>query len=51
MEIGKVKVLHAVPPLTLTDVRRDVVRAQCEGYTREPRVTLLIERDDRQWRT
>ena len=34
----KVKVLHAVPPPSRTDVRRDVVRAQYEGYTREPRV-------------
>jgi glucose-6-phosphate 1-dehydrogenase len=34
----KVKVLHAVPPLTAADVRRHVVRGQYEGYTREPKV-------------
>jgi glucose-6-phosphate 1-dehydrogenase len=34
----KVKVLHAVQPFEEADVRRDVVRAQYEGYTREPNV-------------
>jgi len=34
----KVKVLHAVQPFDEADVRRDVVRAQYEGYTREPNV-------------
>jgi glucose-6-phosphate 1-dehydrogenase len=34
----KVKVLHAVQPLAGADVRRHVVRAQYEGYTREPNV-------------
>ena len=34
----KVKVLHAVQPLTPEDVRHHVVRAHYEGYTREPNV-------------
>ena len=34
----KVKVLHAMPPLSAEDVRRHVVRGQYEGYTREPKV-------------
>ncbi len=34
----KVKVLHGVPPLTPVDVRRQVVRAQYEGYRSEPKV-------------
>jgi glucose-6-phosphate 1-dehydrogenase len=34
----KVRVLHAVPPLTRDDVKRHVVRAQYEGYTTEPSV-------------
>jgi glucose-6-phosphate 1-dehydrogenase len=34
----KVRVLHAVPPLTHDDIRRRVVRAQYEGYTKEPNV-------------
>jgi glucose-6-phosphate 1-dehydrogenase len=34
----KVKVLHAVQPLDSHDVRRQVVRAQYEDYTREPKV-------------
>jgi glucose-6-phosphate 1-dehydrogenase len=34
----KVKVLHAIPPLSRDDVRRHVVRAQYEGYTAEPKV-------------
>src|SRR5688572_18511112 len=35
----KVKVLHAVAPLTIEDIRRYVVRAQYEGYTAEPKVS------------
>jgi len=35
----KVKVLHAVAPLTDDDVRRHVVRAQYEGYGQEPNVS------------
>jgi len=34
----KVRVLHAVPPLTHDDVKRHVVRAQYEGYANEPNV-------------
>ena len=34
----KVKVLHAMLPLTPTDVRRDAVRAQYVGYRQEPAV-------------
>ena len=34
----KVKVLHAVPPLTPDDIKRNVVRAQYEGYREEPNV-------------
>jgi len=34
----KVRVLHAVPPLTQDDVKRHVVRAQYDGYTKEPSV-------------
>jgi glucose-6-phosphate 1-dehydrogenase len=34
----KVRVLHAVPPLTRDDVTRHVVRGQYEGYTAEPNV-------------
>ena len=34
----KVKVLHAVPPLTEEDVRRNVVGAQYEGYRQEKNV-------------
>jgi glucose-6-phosphate 1-dehydrogenase len=34
----KVRVLHAVPPLTPDDVVRHVVRGQYEGYTSEPNV-------------
>ena len=34
----KVKVLHAVSPLTRDAVRRDVVRGQYDGYDREPNV-------------
>jgi glucose-6-phosphate 1-dehydrogenase len=34
----KVKVLHAVQPLTPGDVRHHVVRAHYEGYTREPNI-------------
>jgi glucose-6-phosphate 1-dehydrogenase len=34
----KVKILHAIQPLTDTDVRRFVVRAQYDGYTAEPNV-------------
>ena len=35
----KVKVLHAITPLTAEDVRRSVVRAQYEGYRKEPNVS------------
>jgi glucose-6-phosphate 1-dehydrogenase len=34
----KVRVLHAVPPLTDDDVARHVVRGQSAGYTKEPSV-------------
>ena len=34
----KVRVLHAVPPLTHDDVLRHVVRGQYAGYTQEPNV-------------
>jgi glucose-6-phosphate 1-dehydrogenase len=34
----KVKVLHAVAPITADDVRRHVVRAQYEGYLKEKNV-------------
>src|SRR6185503_6102632 len=34
----KVKVLHAMPPLAASDIRESVVRAQYDGYTREPNV-------------
>src|SRR5688572_11341265 len=34
----KVKTLHAILPLTTTDVRRHVVRAQYAGYRQEPAV-------------
>ena len=34
----KVKVLHAILPLTASDIRESVVRAQYEGYTHEPNV-------------
>ena len=34
----KVKVLHAVTRLTDADIRNNVVRAQYDGYRREPRV-------------
>jgi glucose-6-phosphate 1-dehydrogenase len=34
----KVKVLHAILPLTAADIRESVVRAQYAGYTREPNV-------------
>jgi glucose-6-phosphate 1-dehydrogenase len=34
----KVRVLHAVPPLTRDDVRQHVVRAQYDGYVKEPNV-------------
>jgi glucose-6-phosphate 1-dehydrogenase len=34
----KVKVLHAVPPLTEDDIRRRVIRAQYEGYQQERNV-------------
>jgi glucose-6-phosphate 1-dehydrogenase len=34
----KVRVLHAVPPLTLDDIKRHVVRGQYERYTKEPNV-------------
>jgi glucose-6-phosphate 1-dehydrogenase len=34
----KVKVLHAIAPLTPQDIRRNVVRAQYEGYRQEPKV-------------
>ena len=34
----KVKVLHAVVPLTPADVKQHVVRAQYAGYTKEPNV-------------
>jgi glucose-6-phosphate 1-dehydrogenase len=34
----KVRVLHAVPPLTHDDVSRHVVRGQYAGYTQEPNV-------------
>ena len=34
----KVRVLHAMPPLTQDDVKRHVVRAQYDGYTQEPSV-------------
>ena len=34
----KVKVLHAVAPLTAEDVKRHVIRGQYEGYPREPKV-------------
>jgi glucose-6-phosphate 1-dehydrogenase len=35
----KVKVLHAITPLTAEDVRRSVVRGQYEGYREEPNVS------------
>jgi glucose-6-phosphate 1-dehydrogenase len=35
----KVRVLHAVPPLTPDDVKRHVVRAQYDGYTNEANVS------------
>jgi glucose-6-phosphate 1-dehydrogenase len=35
----KVRVLHAVPPLTPDDVKRHVVRAQYDGYTKEANVS------------
>ena len=35
----KVKVLHAITPLSAEDVRRSVVRAQYEGYRKEPNVS------------
>ncbi|HEX5109316.1 MAG TPA: glucose-6-phosphate dehydrogenase [Vicinamibacterales bacterium] len=35
----KVKVLHAIAPLTDDDVRRQVVRAQYDGYLREQNVS------------
>ena len=34
----KVKVLHAVPPLSRDTVARDIVRAQYQGYRQEPQV-------------
>jgi glucose-6-phosphate 1-dehydrogenase len=34
----KVKILHAIQPLSETDIRRSVIRAQYEGYTAEPNV-------------
>jgi glucose-6-phosphate 1-dehydrogenase len=34
----KVKVLHAIPPLTIADIRASAVRGQYEGYTGEPNV-------------
>jgi glucose-6-phosphate 1-dehydrogenase len=34
----KVKVLHAIPPLSAADVRESIVRGQYEGYTKEPNV-------------
>ena len=34
----KVKVLHAIPPITPDAANRDVVRGQYEGYTREANV-------------
>jgi glucose-6-phosphate 1-dehydrogenase len=34
----KVRVLHAMPPLTRDDLARHVVRAQYTGYTKEPNV-------------
>jgi glucose-6-phosphate 1-dehydrogenase len=34
----KVRVLHAMPPLTRDDVRHHVVRAQYDGYVKEPNV-------------
>jgi len=34
----KVKVLHAIPPLTISDIRASVVRGQYEGYTGAPNV-------------
>ncbi len=34
----KVRVLHAMPPLTRDDLARHVVRAQYGGYTKEPNV-------------
>jgi len=34
----KVKVLHAVAPLTASDVTQHVVRAQYAGYTKEPNI-------------
>jgi glucose-6-phosphate 1-dehydrogenase len=36
----KVKVLHAIQPLTADEVRRHVVRAQYEGYRKEPNVAV-----------
>jgi glucose-6-phosphate 1-dehydrogenase len=35
----KVKVLHAITPLTAEDVRRSVVRAHYKGYPEEPNVS------------
>jgi glucose-6-phosphate 1-dehydrogenase len=35
----KVKVLHAVSPIGQNDVRRNIVRAQYEGYRHEPNVS------------
>jgi glucose-6-phosphate 1-dehydrogenase len=35
----KVKVLHAITPLTVEDIRRSVVRAQYQGYREEPNVS------------
>ena len=34
----KVKVLHALPPLSPAEVKQHVVRAQYSGYTKEPNV-------------
>jgi glucose-6-phosphate 1-dehydrogenase len=34
----KVKVLHAIQPLTDTDIHRQIVRGQYAGYTSEPKV-------------
>jgi glucose-6-phosphate 1-dehydrogenase len=34
----KVKVLHAIQPLTASDLRHHVVRGQYDGYTEEPKV-------------
>jgi glucose-6-phosphate 1-dehydrogenase len=45
----KVRVLHAVPPLTRDDVVRHVVRAEYEGYTSEANVDPK-SRTETSWR-